>query len=132
VTLVFDAQALLAYFLDEPGAARVREMLKSVAAGQEEAWCGLVNLAEVRYVALRERPELADELVDWLLSIGVQPAGADATWWDAADIKAPRKGMSLADAFALATAKAKRATLVAGSDPDMEAANELGIKLVRV
>lgn len=61
----------------------------------------------------------------------MRPASADETWRGAAEIKAAH-ALSLADAFAIATAKRKGATLVAGNDPDFAVASKLGVELRRI
>lgn len=131
MTLVFDAQPLLAYFLGEPAGRSVREILRAVGAGGEVAWASVVNLAEVDYTLRRRTPRKVGALLEWLLATGVKPASADDTWKEAARIKAEHS-IGIADAFALATALEKRATLVVGDDPDFDNADALGVDLKRV
>ena len=131
MTLVFDAQALVAYFKNEPGASAVRDMLDAVEAGREDAWCSTVNFAEVHYLVWRHRPDQAVSLMQWLMHLGIQVAETADVWMEAAEIKAEHP-MPLADCFALATAKALDATLVAGSDVHFDAAPSLGVELRRI
>ena len=62
------------------------------------------------------------------LGFTVLPVEDDDLWRDAAKIKA-KHPMSLADAFAVATAKAYKAKLVVGSDREFNGAN---ISLLRI
>jgi predicted nucleic acid-binding protein len=128
MTLVFDAEPLLALFLDEPGADRVRQMLERVAEGSEEAWISVVNLAEIASVLTRKAPGARDELIAWILAAGVRAASADTLWPQAGWIKGQNR-ISLADAFALATAQHLGAELVVRRDPHFLVASSLGIRL---
>lgn len=129
--VVLEAQAVLAYFQGEEGSDAVERLLHGVAAGIQEAWINVVNLAEVRYILLRRSAGKADELVEWLLQLGVRVASVDDTWRRAADIKA-QHGISLADCFALATATQHDAVLMAGNDPEFDVAPQLGVKIQRI
>lgn len=131
MTLVFDAEPLLAFFGGEDGAAAVRDRLLAVAAGHEEAVSNAVNLAEVLYVLRRRDPGRADGLLDWLLQAGIGVAPCEDTWREAARIKA-LNAVPLGDAFALATAVHTRGTLVVGRDPHFDIAKKLGVDVVRV
>lgn len=131
MTFVFDAQALIAYALDEPGADVMEEILNRVREGERPAWCSVVNLAELRYVLLRRSPESADGFVSWCIETGIQQASVDDVWPAAARIKANHT-VSLADAFALATAASLDATLVTGRDPDFDVAPSVGVRLLRI
>ena len=46
---VLDAFALLAYFKDEPGAARVQSLLVNAREGRDQLFMTVVNLGEVLY-----------------------------------------------------------------------------------
>lgn len=131
MTLVFDAQAILALLLDEPGGPAVRSRLDAIHDREQEGWIATLNLAEIRYISLREGPEGPRDTVEWLRNIGVQSSSSDAVWELAALIKA-RYGVPLADTFAMATAAYRGARLVTGTDPDFDVAAELGIEVERV
>jgi ribonuclease VapC len=121
LTKALDSFALIAYFRDEPGAEAVEALL--VAAGKKDSPVHMsdVNYAEVKYSIVRkDGGEAWKEAVNVLegLPIDFHPttrALADA----AADFKARYK-ISLADAFAAALAKEKKAELVTG-DPEFKA-----------
>ena len=112
---VLDSFALIAYLRDEQGADTVEALL--VAAGRKDSPLHMtdVNYAEVKYSVIKK-----DGAAAWAEAAKILPglpidfhsttrALADA----AADFKARFK-MSLADAFAAALAKEKKAELVTG------------------
>ena len=117
---VLDSFALIAYFRDEPGAETVENLL--VAAGKRDSPLHMtdVNYAEVKYSIVKKDGARAWEEAAKILQglpIDFHPTTremADA----AADFKAAFR-LSLADAFAAALAKEKRAELVTG-DPEFK------------
>ena len=118
---VLDSFALVAYFRGEPGGVPVKELLHKAAQADKPLHMTEVNYAEVKYTILRkdgaEAWETAAKVLE-TLPIEFHPATramADA----AADFKA-RISFSLADAFAAALAKEKKAELVTG-DPEFKA-----------
>jgi predicted nucleic acid-binding protein len=78
-------------------------------------------LAELYYILARKSSKVAEEKERNLRGYGVKviPVQDDDLWKNAALLKA-RHTLSLADAFALATAKKHRAVLVTGQDPDFK------------
>lgn len=118
---VLDSFALIAYFRDEPGAEVVENLL--VTAGEKDNPLHMtdVNYAEVKYsivkkYGVKEWTEAAKILQGLPLEFhSTNRALADT----AADFKARFK-ISLADAFAAALAKEKKAELVTG-DPEFKA-----------
>lgn len=131
MSIVLDTQAALAFYMGEKGARRVAELLAQVLAGKTKGYISVVNLAEFYYILARKSDRAADEKEGNLRSYGVRvvPVQDDDLWKEAAMLKA-RRSMSLADAFAAATAKTLKATLVTGQDPDFEAVD--GIRIERV
>lgn len=112
---VLDSFALIAYFRDEPGAAAVENLLVAAERKDSRLHMSDVSYAEVKYSIIKK-----DGTAAWAeaakilhgLPIDFHPTSrmlADA----AADYKAHHK-MSLADAFAAALAKEKKAELVTG------------------
>ena len=112
---VLDSFALVAYFRDEPGAETVENLLVAASRKGTSLHMTDVNYAEVKYSIIRK-----DGLTAWSeaakilegLPIEFHPttrALADA----AADFKA-RHRLSLADAFAAALAREKKADLLTG------------------
>lgn len=118
--VVLDSHALVAYFRDEPGADTVENLLNRAAASERPLHMTEVNYAEAKYALIRK-----DGIEAWAASarilaglpIEFHPASRRLAG-QAADYKAAHK-MSLADAFAAALAKEKKAELVTG-DPEFK------------
>ena len=125
---VLDSFALIAYFRDEPGAEAMENLL--VTAGRKDSPLHMtdVNYAEVKYsVVKKDGAEAWGEAAKILQGLPIDFHSTTRALADtAADFKARFK-MSLADAFAAALAKEKKAELVTG-DPEFKAlAKEIGI-----
>ena len=118
---VLDSFALIAYFRDEPGAETVENLL--VAAGKNDTPLHMtdVNYAEVKYSIMKK-----DGAKAWAQAAKILqglPIDFHSTTRQMADTAADFKArfpMSLADAFAAALAKEKKAELVTG-DPEFRA-----------
>jgi ribonuclease VapC len=112
---VLDSFALIAYFRDEPGAATVENLL--IAASKRDAPLHMtdVNYAEVKYSIVKKDGAAAwDEAAKILQGLPIEFHPTTRGLADmAADFKARFK-LSLADAFAAALAKEKKAELVTG------------------
>ena len=130
MSVVFDTEALLIFYLDEPGSMKVQEYLERIQRGETVGYLNIVNLAEFHYILSRHDPELAEDKEKNLRAFGLEivPVLDDELWRAAANIKA-KHALSLADAFAAATAKVKRARLVTGRDEEYKS---LGISLLRL
>ena len=130
LSVVFDIEALLIFYLDEPGSAMVQEYLEKIQKGETSGYLNVVNLSEFHYILYRRDPELAENKEKNLRAFGLQivPVLDDELWRVAANIKA-KHALSLADAFAAATAKIKRARLATGRDEEYKS---VGIPLVRL
>jgi ribonuclease VapC len=121
MAIVLDSYALLAFLRGEDGDATVLRLLEKAGERDQPLLMSEVNYAEVKYIVLRKDgasrwKEIAADLP--ALPLEFHPATrslADG----AADFKARFK-MSLADAFAAALAKEKKAELVTG-DPEFKA-----------
>ena len=118
---VLDSFALIAYFRDEPGAELMESLL--VAAGKKDTPLHMtdVNYAEVKYsIVKKDGAEAWAEAAKILQGLPIDFHPTNRALADtAADFKARFK-MSLADAFAAALAKEKKAELVTG-DPEFKA-----------
>ena len=102
---VLDAFALLAYFQDEPAAARVELLLEQAAKEKCHLFVSIINLGELLYII--ERSGGASKARDALaliqqLPIEILPADQPAVF-SAAHIKSAHV-LSYADAFAVAAA----------------------------
>jgi ribonuclease VapC len=117
---VLDSFALLAYFRDEPGAEMMENLL--VAAGKKDSPLHMtdVNYAEVKYSIVRkDGAEAWTEAAKILEGLPIDFHCTSRALADiAADFKARYK-ISLADAFAAALAKEKKAELITG-DPEFK------------
>lgn len=130
MTVVFDAEPLLAFAFDEPGAGDVEHWLNQVYDGEIEGYVATINLAEIRYIATREASaEKADAHIDDLRDMGVSEYNIDTIWESASDVKATYNP-SLADAYAVAAAKnldangEQNVTLIVGADDDYDVFEE--------
>lgn len=128
--IIFDSEALLAFYLGEKGADRVRTHLDRVQGGEAEGLLNIINLTELYYIIFRKNPRVAEEKEANLRAFGVKivPVLDERLWKEAARIKG-RHPLSLADAFAVATARIEKAKLLTGRDEELEG---LGIELLRI
>jgi predicted nucleic acid-binding protein len=128
--LTFDSEPIIAYFLGEPGGKIVRDYLTKIQKKEIAGFISVINITEVYYILCRMNPSLADESCRVLRQFGltVIPIEDDDLWCYAAKIKAEHS-LSLADAFAVATAEKQKSTLVIGSDKEF---NGLPTKLLRM
>ena len=126
---VLDSYAVLAYLFGERGHEKVVTLLEKAAESNKSALIAAPNWAEVRYQVERKSgasrwTEIREKLL--ALPVEVVPVGVDLAEVAGA-FKASRK-MSLADCFAAALAKERRADLYTG-DPEFKAV-ETEIKVV--
>ena len=114
-TAVLDAHALLAFFRGENAGVPVKDLLYKAATADRPLHMTEVNYAEVKYMLLKKDGAAAwAQAEDVLKSLPLEFHPATRALADiAADFKAHFK-ISLADAFAAALAKEKKAELVTG------------------
>lgn len=117
---VFDSFALMALLLNEPGAARVQELLGSAAGGEHALYMTVVNLGEVLYtIETRRGVELSQEALALVDQSPINLVEIDrGLALNAARIKAAAK-MGYADCFVVACAQDLGAAIVTG-DPDFK------------
>ncbi|HEY4415450.1 MAG TPA: type II toxin-antitoxin system VapC family toxin [Verrucomicrobiae bacterium] len=110
-----DSYALIAYFRDEPGAEFIEDLLVAAERKDSRLHMTEVNYAEVKYSIIKRDGMTAwNEVAKILPGLPIEFHAANHLLADiAADYKAQYK-MSLADAFAVALAKEKKAELVTG------------------
>lgn len=121
---VFDSYAVLALFFEEAGVDQVEELLDEAAMAGQPVLMTAVNWAEVLYQMQRKRGSggVADaKRFEATVPLDVVPADR-ALAELAAEYKAAHK-MSLADAFAAALARQRKAILVTG-DPEFKKVEE--------
>ena len=130
MSIVFDTEALLIFYLDEPGADTVKELLEKTQSGERAGYLNIVNLTEFSYILQRHDGELAQEKERNLRAFGLEivPVMDNELWRVAAGIKA-KHPLSLADSFAAATAQIKGARLVVGRDEEYKS---VGLSLIRL
>lgn len=112
---VLDSFALIAYFRDEPGAEMMESLLVSAGRKDQPVLMTDVNYAEVKYSILKK--DGADAWAEAAEILPGLPIDFHSTTRALADVAADFKArfkMSLADAFAAALAKEKKAELVTG------------------
>jgi len=130
LNVAFDTEALLIFYLGEPGAEKVQDLLEMIQKGDSAGYLNIVNLVEFKYILQRRDANLAEEKERNLRAFGLEivPVLDNGLWRVAANVKAEH-ALSLADAFAAATAEIKRARLVAGRDEEYKS---VGIPLIRL
>jgi predicted nucleic acid-binding protein len=125
VIYVLDACALIAMVNQEAGFDTVRDTFTRAAAGECGVRMNIVNLVEVYYHFIRDiGAQAAEETMREVsaLPFTVIDTISEAIYRETARIKA-LYAMSLADAFACATAKSLSATLVT-KDSEVQAAEQ--------
>ena len=129
MNVVFDTEALLAYYLGEIGGEKVLKLLNQVYEKKIKGYINIVNLTEFYYILYRKNPKIAEEKERNLKTFGLKivPITNNKLWKEAAKIKS-KNPVSLADAFAAATAKTYKEKLVTG---DVELL-KLGIPFIRI
>jgi predicted nucleic acid-binding protein len=128
--LTFDSEAILAFYLGEKGGEVVRDSLEKIQGGAAEGYINVLNLTEIYYILNRVDPKVAEEKQRNLRLYGLKivPIEDDDLWREAARIKS-KHSLSLADAFAVATAETLKSKLVVGRDKEFR---ELNIQLLKI
>ncbi len=127
---VLDSYALLAFFRDEAGADDVEKLLNEAAEDKHELYVTVINAGEVYYMSCRkDSVAKANQVWDAMKKFPLHFIEVDMDLsLAAAKIKANYK-LSFADAFAVAIAIQKKATLLTGDDEFESAAKNLGFKI---
>ncbi|MEP6823157.1 MAG: PIN domain-containing protein [Chthoniobacterales bacterium] len=117
---VLDSFALLAFLRGEPGEEKIAALLERASLRDDPVHMTEVNYAEVKYITIRkDGKDRWEEIAGELPALPIQFHPATRALSDlAADFKARHK-ISLADAFAAALAKDRKAQLVTG-DPEFK------------
>jgi predicted nucleic acid-binding protein len=118
---VLDSYALLTLLRDEPGSEVISQLLERAGQRDQPVHMTEVNYAEVQYMIRRKDGDEAwAGIAQELKATPIEFHPADRRLADAAaDFKA-RFRISLADAFAAALAKERKAELITG-DPEFKA-----------
>lgn len=122
---VLDSYALLAYLGGEAGAEQVKALLKQAKEKEAIVYLSLMNLGEAAYIIERRYgPERLQEVLAILTQLPITIVEVSfERILAAAHVKA-RYLVSYADAFAIALAQEKGATVVTG-DPEFKKAEHL-------
>ncbi|MCW3130928.1 MAG: type II toxin-antitoxin system VapC family toxin [Methanophagales archaeon] len=128
--VVFDTEALLIFYLGEEGAEVVEDLLRRIQNKELKGFLSIANLTEFYYILYRRDAAIAEEKVRNLRAYGIEivPLMDNAIWREAGRIKGEH-AISLADAFAVATAITKKDKLVVGRDDDFKKVNVPQIKV---
>lgn len=121
---VLDSHALLVFLRGESGGEIIRRLLEKASERDEPLHMTEVNYAEVQYIVRRKDGDAPwQHIVRELpaLPIAFHPVTRELA--DVAAVFKSRFAISLADAFAAALAKVKKAELVTG-DPEFESLKE--------
>ena len=126
---VLDSFALIAYFRGESAGVAVKELLQKAGRSEKPVHMTEVNYAEVKYTILRKDGAAAwHEATNILVALPIEFHPVTRELADSAADYKSRFSFSLADAFAAALAKEKKAELVTG-DPEFKAL-EKEIKII--
>jgi predicted nucleic acid-binding protein len=127
--VVLDSWAVIAYLEDEEAAARVADIIADAHDERIPLLMTVVNAGEVWYIVARQTSAAeADASIKQLRDLGIE--FVDAEWSlarEAGYFKSKNK-MSLADAFAAALAKQRKAHLATGDPEFKQIEKEVAIK----
>ena len=131
-TTVLDASALLAMFFGQPGMEQVRDLFHKAAEADKPMLISAVNWAEVLYRMERKQGKAGYETArQFERTTPLETVPVDRELAEAAALLKNEHGLGLADAFAAALAKSKKAELVT-ADTDFKALEkEIKINLLK-
>ena len=110
---VLDASALLAMFFAEPGMETMRELFHKASEADRPVFISAVNWAEVLYKMERKHGKAGYETArQFERTTPLEAVPVDRELAEAAALLKNVHGLGLADAFAAALAKSKKAELV--------------------
>jgi PIN domain nuclease of toxin-antitoxin system len=112
-TIVVDSCAVLALFLDEPGAAKMEQLFQAASEADRPVYISAVNWAEVLYKMERKHGKAGlDTARQFERTTPLEAVPVDRDLAEATAQLKNEHGLGLADAFAAALAKSKKAELV--------------------
>jgi predicted nucleic acid-binding protein len=124
-SFLFDSFALLVYLQDEPGASRIEKLLEDAGKEKCRVFMSLINMGELLYITERRggivKAQDALALIRQL-PIEIVPVEEQLVF-AAAHIKA-NYPLSYADAFVVAVAMEKSASIITG-DPEFQSVEAL-------
>jgi predicted nucleic acid-binding protein len=114
-TTVLDASAVLAMFFGQPGMEQVRDLFHKASEADRPVFISAVNWAEVLYKMERKHGQTGLETArQFERTTPLEAVPVDRELAEAAAALKNKHGLGLADAFAAALAKSKKAELVTG------------------
>ena len=113
--VVLDASALLAMFFGQPGMEQMRELFHKASEADRPVFISAVNWAEVLYKMERKHGKAGlDTARQFERTTPLETVPVDRELAEAAASLKNEYGLGLADAFAAALAKNKKAELITG------------------
>ena len=126
--LVFDASALLALLFGEPGAETVEALMHRASEKDQPMLMSAVNWAEVCYRVERKRGTAAlAQAKEFATNASVVVVPADRELSEIAATYRAADTLALADAFAAALAKSRKADLITADREFKSVENEIKI-----
>jgi predicted nucleic acid-binding protein len=111
--VVLDASALLALFFDEPGAEKIEHLFHSASEADRPVFISAVNWAEVLYKMERKHGKAGrEDACQFERTTPLETVPVDREQAETAALLKNEYKLGLADAFAAALAKNKKAELV--------------------
>jgi len=131
-TMVLDASAVLALLFDQPGAEKVERLFNQAAEADKPMLITAVNWAEVLYKMKAKQGTAGWEgVIHFERTMPLDVVSIDRDLAEtAADLKS-KHGLGLADAFAAALAREKKAELVTGDLEFKEVEKEIKINWLK-
>jgi len=124
-----DSHALLTFLKRQPGYPEVVDLFHRATDGELSLGICVVNLGEVWYqIARGYATQLADETILELKNLGLQVVDVDWDLTRQAGIYKSRGGISFADCYAAALAKAWNTVVVTGDPEFKRVENEVAIQ----
>ncbi|MFZ0730696.1 MAG: PIN domain-containing protein [Candidatus Sulfotelmatobacter sp.] len=124
VTYVLDSSAILRYLSDEPGAARIADIIKSHLAGRCAAIIAAAHWGEIAGMTCKTRGKAAMELaLSRLSAFGIQVVAADADRAVRAALLKLKTHVPYVDAFGIELAAEMRDRVFVTADFDFKAAS---------
>jgi len=112
-TTVLDASAMLAMFFGQPGMEQVRDLFHKASEADRPVFISAVNWADVLYKMERKHGKAGYETArQFERTTPLEAVPVDRELAEAAALLKNAHGLGLADAFAAALAKGKKAELV--------------------
>ena len=129
---VLDASAVLAMFFAESGMEKMRELFHKAAEADRPVFISAVNWAEVLYKMERKHGKAGYETArQFERTTPLEAVPVDRELAEAAALLKNAHGLGLADAFAAALAKGKKAELVTADHEFISVEKEIKINWLK-